>query len=250
MKKIPLRILSYNIHKGFSSYNRKFVLNRIRDTLQRLQPDLVLLQEVVGQNQGHAKKIPHWPKSTQFEYIADHHWPHFAYGKNAIYSGGHHGNAILSRFPISGWENLDLSTNSVEKRGLLHALIEVPHHHQPLHVICTHLGLFETDRARQIQKLCKRISSAVPQGNPLVVAGDFNDWRGQITPTLKTQASLNEAFIQIHQTHARTFPSWLPLLCLDRIYFRGMTPISAECLSGKPWSSLSDHTALFARLSA
>ncbi len=248
MKKIPLRILSYNIHKGFSCYNRKFVLNQIRSTLQRVQPDLVLLQEVVGQNATHSRKIAHWPKLSQFEYIAENFWPYFAYGKNAVYAGGHHGNAILSRFPISDWENLDLSTNPLESRGLLHALIQVPHSSQPLHVICTHLGLFEADRSRQTQKLCDRVASTVPHGEPLVVAGDFNDWRKQLTGTLRRQAALSEAFIQIHQTHARTFPSWLPLFCLDRIYFRSMTPVSAECLSGKPWNGLSDHAALFVQL--
>ncbi len=248
MKEIPIRILSYNIHKGFSSYNRKFVLSQIRTALRKIQPDLILLQEVVGQNVTRSKKLPHWPKSTQFEYIAENLWPHFAYGKNAVYSGGHHGNAILSKFPILDWENLDVSMNPLESRGLLHATIKIPDHKKPLHVICVHLGLLETDRKQQTQKLCERITHAVPHGEPLLVAGDFNDWREQITKTLKKQVSLDEVFFQLHETHARTFPSWLPVFRLDRIYFRGMTPLSAKCLTGKPWSQLSDHIAIAAQL--
>ncbi len=250
MKKIPLRILSYNIHKGFSSYNRRFVLNSIRAALHLLHPDLILLQEVVGQNDAHALNHPQWPKSTQFEFLAENLWPHFTYGKNAVYSGGHHGNAILSKFPILDSENIDVSTNPFESRGALHALIQLPRDKAQLHVICTHLGLLEKDRKRQIEKLSQRISYSVPQKEPLVVAGDFNDWREQATRTFMKQSGIEEAFFYLNQAHARTFPSWLPIFCLDRIYFRGMTPISAECLTGKPWSQLSDHTAIIAQLNA
>ncbi len=247
-KKISLRILSYNIHKGFSSYNRKFVLEQIRAALHKIHPDLILLQEVVGKNESHSQKVREWPNSSQFEYLAEKLWPHFAYGKTASYTDGHHGNAILSKFPISKWENLDVSTHPLESRGILHGLIQLPHQAHPLHVICTHLGLLERTRQRQTQSLCDRIKATVPKGESLVVAGDFNDWREQVSMKLQSETSLSEVFFHLHRAHARTFPSWLPFLPLDRIYFRGMTPLSAECLVGKPWNQLSDHSAVCAVL--
>jgi len=47
---------------------------------------------------------------------------------------------------------------------------------------------------------------------------------------------------------ARTFPSLLPVLRLDRIYVRGFSVIEASVHLGAPWSLLSDHLALGAKL--
>ena len=56
-----------------------------------------------------------------------------------------------------------------------------------------------------------------------------------------------EVFMQSKQGYARTFPSRWPLLCMDRIYFKGLKLESCECLNGKVWSELSDHVPLLAR---
>ena len=248
MNSISLRVLSYNIHKGFSSYNRRFVLNRIRDAVHFIHADLVFLQEVIGHHERHAENIQQWPKNSQFEYLADSLWPHYAYGKNAIYTDGHHGNAILSKFPIRSWENIDISMNRLENRGLLHAVIQIPNQSIRLHAICLHLGLFEADRQKQILSLCHRIESIVPHHEPLIVAGDFNDWRGIASQLLQSKVGLQEAFLQLQGEHPKTFPCWLPVLRLDRIYFRGFKPVKAQCFSGAPWNGLSDHAAVFSEL--
>lgn len=189
-----------------------------------------------------------WPLQSQFEFLADELWPHYAYGKNAVYSAGHHGNAILSKFPVISWENIDISTNRVEKRGLLHAVVEVPGHKQPLHAINVHLGLLEGERARQLRFICERIESHVPHGHPLVLAGDFNDWRVRASETLRRSLEVQEAFLKLNGTHARTFPSWMPALRLDRIYYRGLTAHTARCLASRPWNELSDHVALYVEM--
>jgi len=36
----------------------------------------------------------------QHEFLAHESWLHHAYGKNSVYDSGHHGNAILSRYPF------------------------------------------------------------------------------------------------------------------------------------------------------
>jgi endonuclease/exonuclease/phosphatase family metal-dependent hydrolase len=135
---MKLRVLSYNIHKGFSMGNRRFVLDGIRQAIRETSADLVFLQEVLGEHQDHKKKYPEWRKDSQFEFLADEVWPHYAYGKNAIYTSGHHGNAILSKYPFTFFENIDISTNRVEQRGLLHGVIEIPGHKQPIHAICVY----------------------------------------------------------------------------------------------------------------
>lgn len=235
-----MRVLSYNIHKGFSFGNARFVLARIREAIREIQPDLVLLQEVLGEHAGHADRLKDWPKASQFEFLADELWPHFAYGKNAIYSEGHHGNAILSKFPITSWENEDISLSEIERRGILHATIATP---RPVHAFSLHLGLFEKDRRQQLERLCARIRAKVPRDEPVIIGGDFNDWRERSTLLLREQLDLREAFQELSGRHARTFPSWLPLLRLDRIYFRGLTCESAAVhrATVQDWGTLSDH---------
>jgi endonuclease/exonuclease/phosphatase family metal-dependent hydrolase len=243
-----LHVLSYNIHKGFS-LNRKFVLNQIKEAINLVHADLVFLQEVQGEHRGHAKKVKDWPMQSQLEYLADTLWPHHTYGRNAVYTEGHHGNAIMSLHPFSFFENLDVSNNRFERRGLLHGTVEeVGPPDRPLHVICLHLDLFERGRLAQIQKLCQRIEEKVPHDCPLIIAGDFNDWRENLSRPLEEILEVREVFKEVHGAHARSFPSWLPLLPLDRIYIRGLNIVEARCLQGSPWNQLSDHNALYAEL--
>ncbi len=243
-----MKILSYNIHKGFSFANRRFVLKRMREVLEIVDADLVLLQEVVGEHRQHAEAVAGWQES-QFEFLADRLWPHHAYGKNAVYDAGHHGNAILSKHHLVGWENIDISTNPIERRGLLHAVLEPVGAARPLHVICLHFDVHEFGRKKQVRSLAARIAAAVPADCPLIVAGDFNDWKERAGKVLESELSLGEAYKTIHGRCARSFPCRFPLLRLDRIYIRGLVPVSAECLTGQPWAQLSDHAALFAELS-
>jgi endonuclease/exonuclease/phosphatase family metal-dependent hydrolase len=51
---------------------------------------------------------------------------HSAYGMNAVYDHGHHGNALLSSFPIGNQHNHDVSDHAYEQRGILHCVLETP----------------------------------------------------------------------------------------------------------------------------
>lgn len=240
-----LRVLSYNIHKGFSSRNSAFVLREIKEAIREVQADLVFLQEVLGHHDEHARTFPELADVSQFEFLADEIWPHFAYGRNAVYDAGHHGNAILSKYPIKAWSNLDISTNRFEQRGLLHAVVQPPTA-PPVHCLCVHFGLFQRGRVQQVAQLAKRIDAEVRSDEPLVVAGDFNDWSERATQVLASEAGLQEAFHHRDGTHGRTFPSFFPFLSLDRVYFRGLTLLEAQVLSGEPWHRLSDHSPISA----
>jgi endonuclease/exonuclease/phosphatase family metal-dependent hydrolase len=244
--KLRLRVFSYNIHKGFSGGNLKYTLALMREEIRKLHPDLLFLQEVHGEHAGHRNRIKNWPAGSQFEYLAEELWPHFSYGKNVVYGNGHHGNAILSKFPIERWENINVSQNRFEQRGILHAQLRIPGHARPLHAFCVHLGLRETDRTKQLAEIVKRIESSVGSREPLIAAGDFNDWRSKANDHLvkRSGPELEEAFQTLYGHHARTFPSWLPTMRLDRVYYRGFKIHTAVCLRHPPWNSLSDHTPL------
>jgi endonuclease/exonuclease/phosphatase family metal-dependent hydrolase len=244
-----MRVLTYNIHKGFRMGNRHLVLSEIRDNIRKLGADLVFLQEVLGNHEKHPTRFPNYPSESQFEFLADSVWPHFAYGKNAQYSEGHHGNAILSRLPILSWNNLDLSTHRWERRGLLHAVIQdpsAPPSLSTLNVFCLHLDLFEGSRRKQVQTVVEYIKANVLEDDRVILAGDFNDWRTSISRTLQNELGLREAYKELHGNYAKTFPSVFPVMRLDRIYFRHMKLVDSFCLEERHWSRLSDHRPLIA----
>lgn len=243
-----LKIATYNIHKGFSHFNRRMMIHELRERLRSLAPDIVFLQEVVGEHERHAARFEDWPDVPQYEFLADSIWSEFAYGRNAAHSFGHHGNAVLSRFPILSFENEDVSAHRFDRRGLLHCRIRPPGWERTLHCICVHLALHERGRRRQIGALVERLHREVPDGDPVIVAGDFNDWRNLAGRRLATALSLREAFRDHRGASARSFPSSFPLLRLDRIYVRGFDVLHTEVHHGHPWSRISDHAALSAEL--
>jgi len=241
-----IKVLTYNIHKGFDRYNRDFVLHRIKDYLQSVEVDVVLLQEIQGLHLQHESSISAWPDVSQFEFLADSIWPHYAYGKNAIYRKGHHGNAILSKFNIVEWNNLNLSRFQRASRSLLHGRVEVPGADTYLNLICVHLDLIGFERKRQLRELKSYMDNNIDSSEPIILGGDFNDWRGGFGKALEAQLGMREAHRQMHGKYARTFPSNRPMLCMDRIYFRGVKLLAADCHGRKPWDELSDHLPLYA----
>ena len=245
---MKLDILTYNIHKGFDLFNQEFILRELRSAIQSTHSDIVFLQEVVGHHAHHAARVEAWPEETQFEFLADSVWGHFAYGKNAVYDHGHHGNAILSKYPIVSWEHEDISTNTMEQRGLLHCIINLSPAAMKVHCICIHLSLFGRGRRKQIERICERIADEVPEHEPLILAGDLNDWRDIASPIFEERLGLHEVFRIKEGMVARSFPCHLPFFRLDRIYQRGFHVHSVERLAGERWSDLSDHAALRTQL--
>ena len=241
-----LSVLTYNMHKGFSGDGRRsFVLPRMREALAGCGADLVFLQEAQGEHRGHAARLSQWPQASQFEFIADTLWGHYAYGRNALYDHGYHGNAILSKYPLLEWENIDVSPyRFAASRSLLHGRIEVPPASTRVHLVCIHFGFIAIERRPQIQRLCAHIEARIPHHEALIVAGDFNDWWGRAAREFNAALGLREVFRELHGRHARSFPSWAPLFPMDRIYCRGVEPRAATRLNGPPWSTLSDHAPL------
>ena len=241
-----LSVATWNIHKGFSQFNRRMMVHELRERLRELSADIVFLQEVQGLHLGHAERHADWPPLPQHEFLAAGVWSNHAYGRNMVYDYGHHGNAILSRHPILHEHNQDVTHLRFEKRGLLHCAVAVPGLAQPLHCVCVHLSLFARSRRRQMDALAARIEDAVPAGAPLLIAGDFNDWRNRADDLLAERLGLVEVFAGTGRRPTRSYPAALPMLRLDRIYQRGLRTVGARLHAGPPWSGISDHAALSA----
>jgi endonuclease/exonuclease/phosphatase family metal-dependent hydrolase len=229
-----LKLVSYNVHKLFDITGRKYFLSALRDVFVLMDLDFIFLQELPGIiHQNHQEKFSKDP----LEHLADDIWTHYVFGKNAISGRRNHGNAILSKYPFKTYENHDLSNHRWEQRGLLLGHTDI--HGKQLTLGCTHLDLTMMGRARQIKKIKKVLDHQCQENEPLLICGDFNDWDGQ---TSKQVQSIDLKTIPI----GPTFPSFFPILPLDRIFFRNINCIKAEVLQDPTWKKLSDHLPMYA----
>ena len=236
-----LRVATYNIHKGVQGLGpaRRLEIHNLGLAVEQLDADIVCLQEVRKMNRREALYFDRWPEVSQAEYLAPEGYESI-YRTNAYTRDGEHGNALLTRWPVLGHKHEDISDHRFEQRGLLHVEIDIQG--RSVHAIVVHLGLIRGSRMRQIAQLQCFIEREVPLGAPLVVAGDFNDWGGQIKRML--------AGFGLHEFDdaegMMTYPSRLPLAQLDHVYVRGLTPCGLHVPKGKIWWRMSDHLPLIA----
>jgi endonuclease/exonuclease/phosphatase family metal-dependent hydrolase len=236
------KLATYNIHKGVQGigWTRRLEIHNIGLALAQLQADVVCLQEVRLFNRWLATRFQHWPEIGQAEFLKPQGYAS-VYRTNAVTRHGEHGNALLSRWPVHADRHSNMSDHRFEQRGLLHVTLQV--HARELHVMVVHLGLLPGSRVRQVKQLLHEIALHVPQGAPLVVAGDFNDW-GQTV----TRMMLEAGFAHFGEAVMPTFPAQMPLAQLDHVYVRGLQVVHQVALSGHPWSRLSDHLPLVVEL--
>jgi endonuclease/exonuclease/phosphatase family metal-dependent hydrolase len=257
---MKFRAATYNIAKGSTGFAGRSRVHDVRLALHLIDADLVFLQEVQDRSDRRARAQPQRPAGSQLDFLATCGYSHSAYGINAVYPSGHHGNAILSRFPITTYSNHDISDHALERRGMLHAVIEPPSR-PPIHAICVHFGLVKMSRVRQARFVSDFVEQEVPRGAPLIVAGDFNDWQRRVDRVLRHRLAVSE----VNDTEppgwldrllpwralnlpARTFPSVAPWLMLDRIYVRGLGVHRVSVPRGRAWARRSDHVPLIADL--
>ncbi len=152
---------------------------------------------------------------------------------------------FFQSFPCLHSEQIDTSTNSFEQRGFLYCAVNIPGSPVPLHCLCIHLGLFAVSRRKQLRMQADYISRCIPPAEPIIMAGDFNDWSGRCVNDFAKILGMKDAATEAKGRKARTFPARIPFLPLDRIYFRGLTAKSSATYYKGVWKKLSDHAALF-----
>lgn len=242
-----ITVATYNMHKGMSALNQQVQLTQMTEALRRLAADVLFLQEVQGEHRQRAAKHPNFPSSPHYQVLADALTYHQSYGKNAVYPQRHHGNAILSHLPIDTKNNVNISVNKLEQRGVLHCEIQPDSWDLPLVCLCAHLNLREPDRLKQYQAIYDYVTHNIHPDSPLILAGDFNDWRHRSCENLGENLGMREVFSgQGHRP--KTFPARLPMLSLDRIYTRHLDVVAARSHRDTLWRQLSDHLPLSATL--
>jgi endonuclease/exonuclease/phosphatase family metal-dependent hydrolase len=219
-----LRVMTYNIHRAIG-VDRRFRPERIVAILRHYDPDLVMLQEV---DEG-APRSRELNLAKELAEMAG--YPSFALGHNVSLKKGRYGNATLSRYPILRERNIDLSVElSWIRRGCQHTTLDLGDKGGPLEVFNLHLGLSARERMRQIE-LLKRSDelSKVPFSTPVLVAGDFNDWRSLLMPAFTNGMGFSCATERKRGPYRviPTYPAFSPQGGLDRIYHRGPLRLSS-----------------------
>ena len=205
-----MRLLSWNIHKGIGGRDRRYSLQRIIDCIDHEHPDLVCLQEVdrlVGRSDfDDQPRLLGQSLNLQSTFQA-----------NVPVSNGTYGNLILSRWAIGSTHRISLKRGIRKSRGAQLIHVETPE--GALHLVNTHLGLDERERHWQIDFLLDHELFQSSSVMPTFIAGDFNDWRN----TLAEQSLANHGFQQATSppSEYRSFPSWLPVGGLDKVFVRG-----------------------------
>ncbi len=162
-----VRIASWNVWWRFGARWRERQPG-IVETLQRLDADVVALQEVWDDG-----------RQSQAQALADALGCHHVFDAVARIDGVAFGNAILSRWPILSEQSRPLpgapTAQEPAPRRVLAARIGGPR--GALGVSCTHLSWRpEQSRLRQQQvgALCRFALETAPETFPPVVCGDFN----------------------------------------------------------------------------
>ena len=130
---------------------------------------------------------------------------HVAFGHNRPLAGGTYGNATISRLPIVGWRNYDITHARRERRGCLRTDVKLPSG-RLVHVINLHLGTGFMERRAQAQML---MSPDLPLNAeftaPRVVVGDFNEWTRGLTSRMLS-GQFNSAELRPGQPIKRSYP--------------------------------------------
>jgi endonuclease/exonuclease/phosphatase family metal-dependent hydrolase len=193
-----LEIVSYNVHRAIGR-DRKCLPQRIRDVLREIDADVIALQEVEARDTG-ADMLAWLAEQTGYAAIA---------GTTLIRHDGHYGNGLLTRLPIRDKVLCDLSWRGREPRGAIAADLDAGHG-EPLRVVATHLGLRPAERRDQVTRLLKLFKD-VPRQRA-VLLGDLNEWFLWGRPLRRLHRYFK------HTPHVATFPSFLPILALDRVW--------------------------------
>jgi len=232
-----VRVVTYNIHSCVG-VDRRYDPSRISTVLQEIDADIACLQEVAAsrRSERHADQWAYLGVATGCRVVT---------GTGVCQPRLRFGNAILSRFPVLAARLIDLTVAGHEPRGAIDADLLIGE--RVLRVIATHFGLHAAERRQQANQLMAALREPLPakrrEAHAVLLMGDLNEWRGRRGAIRSLDRSLGPS------AAAPTFPSWMPVLALDRIYADGPAVLSDVGVYRSPLARLaSDHLPLVGRL--
>jgi endonuclease/exonuclease/phosphatase family metal-dependent hydrolase len=232
-----VRVVTYNIHTCVG-VDRRYDPGRIVAVLREIDADIACLQEVDARRgiERHADQWAYLGEATRRRVVL---------GAGVRDHRGRFGNAILTRYPVLGARSIDLTVAGYEPRGAIDADLLVGD--RVLRVIATHFGLRVGERRLQANRLMTVLgdtsTASRREADAVLLMGDLNEWRGRSGAIRAFDRRLGPSAAE------RTFPSWMPMLALDRIYADGPAVLREVAVYRTPLARLaSDHLPLVGSL--
>lgn len=229
-----------SLYQGFVSRRGLAAnLERIAGFLRETDADLVALQEIDGDS--------HWNRRLDMPALLAEKsgYTTSVLGVNTRREGPkplNYGNALLSRLPMTHWENRPFGNATLGEKGFLYA--EVKLDRLTLPIVNLHLCYRSPARRRaQIARLMEFLSArpVAPGTTAPVVCGDFNAASKESDDAVRELLSGLRPVrgdYRIHPVDAPTFHSLRPTRRLDFVFLpAGFKLISCEV----PAVLLSDH---------
>lgn len=237
VQSLPIRVVTYNIHTCVGVDGR-YDPGRVVAVLREIDADIACLQEV-GARRGIERH------SDQWAYLGEATGCRVILGNGIRQHRERFRNAILTHFPILAARSIDLTVVGHEPRGAIDADLLVGN--RVLRVIATHFGLRAGERRLQANRLMSLLGEAstagVREADAVLLMGDLNEWRGRSGAIRAFDRRLGPSAAE------RTFPSWMPVLALDRIYAEGPAVLHEVSVYRSPLARLaSDHLPLVGTL--
>ncbi len=159
-----LRVVSFNIRSGLSSS-----MTAVGDLLAELEPDVVALQEVdVG--------VQRTGRLDQAAVLAERLGMKRVFAGAIKRGGGDYGVALLSRFPITRAERIELRSGAaLEPRVAIDASVCV--NGREVRVVSVHADMFPWSAEANSRDLARAL--AARSLTPAIVAGDLNATPGE-----------------------------------------------------------------------
>jgi endonuclease/exonuclease/phosphatase family metal-dependent hydrolase len=225
-----VRVMTWNVHRGIGADGR-YDFQRVAHLIRRQAPDIIALQELDTRGILELEQHP-------LEILSATFGLHAFEARTIVAPDGHYGHALLSRWPILDGARTDLTVRAREPRCAISGTIETPIGR--LAVMAVHFGLDPFERREQVRRV---LVASRQWDEPAILMGDFNDWLGRGF----VRRRLGERFGS--PTTGRTFPAWLPLVALDRIY---CTPplVRVRSWSDAEARGASDHLPMIADIAA
>ena len=234
MDELRLRVVSWNIHSCVGRRGR-YDPERVACVLSELDADVIGLQEVDWRSPDHED-------SDQFSYLAGALGMTPIAGPNLRDHHGHYGNGLLTRLGVEQVRRIELAHERREPRGAIDAILNTDG--VRVQCIVTHLGLKRSERETQLRTIRRVIEEDDPVDVRLLL-GDINEWAPHRAPERILTPS---PFARV--LGARSFPSRMPMLRLDRI-FVWPEPVSVLVEASREGDArrASDHLPVVADLS-
>jgi len=228
-----LRIATYNIHR-WAGRDGVEAPERITAVLQDINADVTALQEVSFENNRNSRNaLEDLGYAMHTRILAG---PTLLQGRQRQ----HYGNAVLTRFAPRKVERLDLSAPGREPRGAITFVLTI--NTRSVRIVATHLGLRPGERYAQMQRLLSLLENR-PAADITILMGDFNEWYGWSRPLRLARRYFGRL------PAPGTFPSWHPLLALDRIWVKPAARLeSLKTYRRPPATTASDHLPLIAHV--